>query len=504
MRGREAIYLSGSDENQSYVVTKARQKGWTPRDTADRFADRVEAAFAALAIEPTVFARPASSRYHTRFCQEFFARLLANGKIERRTTPTLHCESCKRYLFEAHVSGTCPHCGHGSDGSACEDCARPNDCIDLLDPRCNQCGATPTVVETERFFFPLSRYEGLLRAYLSSVAMSPHMRALCETMLTDGLPDIAVSHLADWGIEVPVEGFSNQVIYVWFEMCPGYLAASQQAADRSDAFSSWEDIWKAPDTEIVQFFGFDNGYFHALLFPALLMAYDPQIRLPSVFVTNEFYLLDGQKFSSSREHAIWATDFAARQPADWVRFYLSLDRPECRRTNFTEVGYHSTISRELEGAWLPWLRGVGQRAIDEFDGLAPATATYTAAQKRFFGKLLGLIAAMEEALDLTSFSPPQSVGVLCDLVHTSAAFGATEAYLKGVDALRHERRTAVALELAAVRTLATLAAPVLPSLAGQLWQALGFLDDGPQRWATAPTFIPVGQDVSCLSCLSPW
>ena len=118
MRGREAFYVSGSDENRSYVVTKARKKGWTPRSTAELFGDEVERGLAALENQPRVLARPSTSPYHTRFCQEFFARLHADGKLERRTSPSLHCDQRDRYLFEAHVSGICPHCGQSSDGSA--------------------------------------------------------------------------------------------------------------------------------------------------------------------------------------------------------------------------------------------------------------------------------------------------------------------------------------------------------------------------------------------------
>jgi methionyl-tRNA synthetase len=504
LRGNDVRFVTGSDENQSYVVTKARERRWTPAATARVFGDQVERGLALLGIQPQVFARPSTSPHHVRFCQEFFARLHATGKLERRTSPALYCETCHRYLFEAHVSGDCPHCGHSSDGLACEDCARPNDCVDLVDPRCKQCHGTPGTRDVERLYFPLGAYESRLRAYLGSVTMPPHMRALCETMLAAGLPDIAVTHVADWGIPVPVAGFPDQVIYVWFEMCPGYLAATQQASETDDQLAGWEDVWKDPDAEIVQFFGFDNGYFHALLFPALLMAYDPSIRLPRTFVTNEFYLLDGEKFSSSREHAIWATDFAESQPADWVRFYLSLDRPQGRRTNFTMAAYQGTVQAQLSGLWMGWLADLARRVSDEFDGRAPVTATYTVEHRRFYRRLTKLIEQMEEALDWRTFSPPDATRVLGELVAAASSFGVSEASLAGIDSRRSDRRTAIALELAAARLLATLAAPVVPGLAGQLWRALGFPDEGSRQWEAVPAFVPGGQDVRGLGQLDPW
>ena len=119
--------------------------------------------------------------------------------------------------------------------------------MDLLEPRCKQCVATTSVRNVERLYFPLSKYESQLRDYLASVTMSPHMRALCQTMMKNGLTDLPVTHLTDWGINVPVAGVEGQVIDVWFEMCPGYLAAAQQATDQDDLMQSWEDIWKDPE-----------------------------------------------------------------------------------------------------------------------------------------------------------------------------------------------------------------------------------------------------------------
>ena len=496
--GREVYSITGSDENQSYVVTKAAQKGWTAGETAARFGDGVEGALAALGIETDVYARPSTSPHHARMCQEFFSRLHDAGALELRTAPSLFCDACDRYLFEAHVSGLCPHCGHGSDGCACEDCARPNDCVDLVEPRCNGCGAVPAVRDVARFYFPLSRYEEQLREYVRSVRMTPHMLSLCEQMIADGLPDIAASHVADWGIPVPVEGFEDQVIYVWLEMCPGYLAATQQLADASESLSGWEDLWKDEDAEIVQFFGFDNGYFHALLFPALLMAFDPAVRLPSGFVTNEFYLLDGEKFSSSREHAIWAREFAEHEPADAIRFFLSLDRPEHKRTSFTLGEYETRVQAELLDGWLPWLSGLGRRVVDEFGGLAPGTSSYTTAHEVFFRSLTRRIRQLEDALGPAGFSPAQAARALCELAGDAERLGAAEQHAAGAAGLTAERRTAVALELAAARCLATMAYPLVPDLSARLWAALGFEDERPRRWDPTVAFVPAGQDVSGL------
>ena len=129
-------------------------------------------------------------------------------------------------------------------------------------------------------------------------------------------------------------GFEEQRLYVWFEMAPGYLAATADLP-QSDGAQGWRPYWADADAEVVQFFGFDNGYFHALLFPALMMAYSPSIRLPTTFVVNEFYQLDHQKISTSRNHAIWGAEFVPEVTADVARYYLAFTAPEREQTTFT-------------------------------------------------------------------------------------------------------------------------------------------------------------------------
>src|SRR5205814_417630 len=113
-----------------------------------------------------------------------------------------------------------------------------------------------------------------------------------EAMLKAGLPEIVMCHPADWGITVPVSGFEGQRIYVWFEVAAGLLSASQQLSQKLGLSEGWKEFWRNDDVEVVQFCGFDNGYFYGMLIPALLLAYDPEIKLPTAILLNEFYRLD--------------------------------------------------------------------------------------------------------------------------------------------------------------------------------------------------------------------
>jgi methionyl-tRNA synthetase len=501
MTGTEVAYLSGADDHQSYVVRKGGQQGLAPRAVCERYTAEIERSLELAAIDMDLFARPSTSPHHRRFVQELFTKLHDAGDIHARQAPSLWCVSCDRYLFEAHVGGSCPHCGSGSDGCACEACGRPNDCVDLRDPKCKRCGASPEVREVERLYFRLGRYEAALRDYWTRARMPPHLIAICEHMLQGGLPDVAVSHVTDWGIPVPVPGFAGQCVYVWFEMAPGYLAATQEMLDARGGGASWRDLWCSDGAEVVQFFGIDNGWFHAVLFPAVWAAYDPAIRPPSTFVVNEFYRLEGDKFSTSRNHAIWVSDFLATESADAARFYLTLDRPEHRETSFSLDEYRRTVHAELTLGWQAWLRGLGRKAVAEFDGKAPVTGAYSSEHRAFFALVHELIARCGACYSSASFSSVGAVRCARELARAACEFGSAQDFLRGVAARRDERRTAVALELMAANALAMLASPLLPGFAARLRRALGWQTDEP-RWNAQPEFLPGGQDVRALAEVS--
>ncbi|HEX2090819.1 MAG TPA: FAD-dependent oxidoreductase [Longimicrobiaceae bacterium] len=481
LRGREVRYLCGSDDHQSYVTLKAEQTGSTPARVATRYASAIASTLEAAEIRMDLFVRHSESPRHRSRVRDFFATLYANGALEEREAPSLYCETCERYLFEAFVKGGCPHCGTPTGGNACEVCGRPNDCVELESPECRRCGRPASVRTFRRLYFPVGRWTEELREHLSRSRMSPRLRALAERMIEDGLPDVSVSHLADWGIPVPVPGYEEQRIYTWLEMLAGYLSAAQESFGR--------DVWQG-DAEVVQFFGIDNGWYHALLYPALLLAHGGY-RPPETFVSNEFYRLDGLKFSTSRMHAIWGREMLAVVPADAVRFYLACSGPEAEQTNFTVADFEATVHRELVEGWQGWLHGLGARVAEECGGEVPGEGPLTPEHHRFLARLARLRERMEEAYEAATFSPRSAARTLSDLVQASRSFGSTESAWAGVRGRRAERRAGLALELTAARALATLAWPLLPVFAGRLLEALR-IPLAPGAWDEALSPVPAG------------
>lgn len=474
--GQGGLFLTGSDVHQSYVPTKARRDGVEPLEMAEGFADEIARIFASADFAPDAYVRPWRSELHRDIVHEFFARLHARGALRVRTEQALFCAGCDRYLFEAHLTGKCPHCGAASDGNSCENCALPNQVTDVVEAVCNACGGRPEERPVERLVFPLGEYAERLSAFHAATVMSPQLEALCADMIERGLPDIPVGHPTDWGLEMPVPGFEGHRVYVWAEMMPGYfaeLAESLRASGRDP--EEWRTVWNGPETEIVQFFGFDNGYFHALLQPALLMAYDPGFQLPRALLTNEFYQLGSSKFSTSRRHAIWGGDLLAAVPASVARFVLAHDRPENERTSFSWDRFHELADGELAGRWQSWLTDLFARIETQAGGLVPAGGAQPS-QERFLRLLERIADDCLTAYSAEHFSPRRATRLLCELVSCARDFAAAQSRTR--DSGR--ATAALAAEAAAARTLAQLAHPVMPAFASRLWTALG--GEGAPRW----------------------
>ncbi|MFJ5726876.1 class I tRNA ligase family protein [Streptomyces paradoxus] len=494
--GADVLTLTGIDDNQSYTEAFAVREGVTAATTASWFGDRIVRAWERAGLRYDVIGRPDRDAPHRELTARMFRQLYEQGDIVARTRPLPYCGPCERWAFEAYVAGTCPHCGTRSCGNACEVCGRPNDCADLGDPVCTVCGTPCETRDCERLYLPLERHTETLRGFWAENRMNGHLTDLCHTMAAEGLPEIAVSHPASWGLPVPVQGFEDQRVYVWFEMAAGYLAAGAAGAD-SGPRGPW-----GGGRRVVQCFGYDNGYFHAVLFPAVMRAFDPGVPLPTDFVSNEFYRLDGLKFSTSRRHAVWLLDVLDDVPADHLRIQLNWERPAVEQTDFTWDSFDTRVNRGALTRWHRWLVDLARRceaadATPTAPGSSPPAgpAATVARLRRGTDETLRAVA---EAYRPESFAPDQVLDRLDLLVRQAAATGTDLERLAGRPGGLHEALVeCVRAELAAAAAFAAGLYPVAPAMAQQLWTALGCpgsVEENGLRWAAlAPSDVKVGE-----------
>jgi methionyl-tRNA synthetase len=364
--GREALYGTGMHFTQNYVVTAARRLGVVPEDLRERSAEQVQQTFTAMGVEVDGFGC-IGDRF-TKLVTDFYGRLHGLGLLELRTVRFPYLPSTGEYLMDAYLTGECPFCLADGCAGICESCGLPIAPGDLIDPRSTVRPDEPLEHrEADILVFPVERYRAELEAYFARTPMRPGMARLIESALASPLPDFPITQPASWGIPAPFPEVAGQVIYPHMEGMPWSMFTTALAAEKRGAVLTADDeLWQADaGTTVVYFLGLDATYPFAIVGTAMLTALGEHV-LPSQYITNEFYELANEKFSTSRGHVVSGRELAAEVPRDLIRFHLCATSPEYQRTDFTHEALLRVSETRLTG---PWNRVAA--AVDEWVDRGP-------------------------------------------------------------------------------------------------------------------------------------
>jgi len=344
LAGNEVLMVSGSDEHGTPITVRADQEGKTPKEIADRYHDVLLWCWEKLGISWDLYTRTGTDN-HRQVAQDMFKRLLEQGYIFEDTTPHLYCETDKRSLPDRYVEGRCPNCSFDrARGDQCDNCGRPLDALDLGNPRCRLCGGEPVVRQSAHFFLALDKFSDRLREWVSEQHhWRPNVRNFTLGMIDEGLKPRPITRDITWGVPIPLPGYEDKRIYVWFEAVCGYLSASKEWAARKGEPDAWRRFWDADSgVKAYYFIGKDNIPFHTIIWPAMLMGYGG-LALPFDVPANEYLNFKGQQFSRGRNWAVWLPDYLERHPPDPLRFVLCAEMPETQDNDFTWEKYLSLI-----------------------------------------------------------------------------------------------------------------------------------------------------------------
>lgn len=347
MIGNEVTYVSGSDDHQTYVETTGERLNRSPEDLYETYHKGIKETLKTSAIEVDAFTQPKAG--HDQYILDFVQTLMASGAVKKKKAKFWYCKDHQRYLFEAYVSGLCKNCLAGTCGAICEACGYPNDSYDILDPHCSV-DATHSIEsrEVEAYFLELERFRDQFEAYYASKEglWRPHILQLCRELLSRPLADYPISYPGQYGIPFPIPMETPSVVNVWGEMLPGLVYSTAVAMGITEA--DIEKVWqKDQEHRLVQFLGYDNSYFFAFAHLGMLFAAGEGWIRPEFIITNEFYLLDYRKFSTSQGHVVWADDILKSTPVDALRFFLCSSNPEFHQTNFSEPELQSFIQTQF-------------------------------------------------------------------------------------------------------------------------------------------------------------
>ncbi|MFE0461453.1 class I tRNA ligase family protein [Kitasatospora sp. NPDC058965] len=349
--GRDVLFGTGVHFTQNYIVTTARRLGVDPEELRERSGAQVEQTLGTLAIEADGFVR-FDQRYRLAV-QDFFRRLHKLDKLRLRPVAFPYVARTGEFLTDAYVRGGCPVCLAVGCAGLCETCGHWIASGDLIDPRSTLDPDDEVELrETPVLVLPLEEHRAELTAYFASLTatMRPRLAQLVEELLAEPLPDYPITLPISWGIPAPFPEVADQVIYSDAETIAWSMHGSALAAELRGE-QPGEELWSAAAAPaVVYFFGSDASFAFAVVGVAMLLALGGYA-LPAHFVTNEFYELENEKFSSSRGHVVTGRQLAAEVPRDLIRFYLAATAPDFQRTNFTREAMDRVTGERLVRPW---------------------------------------------------------------------------------------------------------------------------------------------------------
>ncbi len=471
-RGNEVLMVSGSDQHGTPITVRAEQEGRSPEEVAGHFHKEFLECWERLGIGFDLYTTTGTEN-HARVTHDMFLTLLEKGHIYKKSMPLPYCPKDKRFLPDRYVEGTCPYCGHESArGDQCDNCDKTLNPSDLLNMRCRFCGTTPEIRESEHFFLRLSAFTDRLEEWLAD---KQHWRKSVLNwtlgLLNEGLQDRAVTRDIAWGVSIPVEGYENKRIYVWFEAVIGYLSAAKEWAQNGGDAERWRNWWQDPQCKSYYFLGKDNIPFHTIIWPAMLMCYG-DLNLPYDVPASQYITMRGSKASTSRNWAVWLPDYLSRYDPDPLRYYLSVTMPETADTDFTWADFVRRNNDELVATWGNLVHRVLTFTYRHFDGTVPQPGDLDESDRR-------LLQRAEQTLD--------QVGDQLSLCHYRAGIGAAMAMAQEANRYLEEKSpwklikedrqgaaTALYTAIGAINGLKVAFYPYMPFTCQRLHEHLGY------------------------------
>ena len=411
LKGRQVIFVGGSDEHGVPVTIRARKVGISVQQVVDRYHELIKESFSRFGISFDIYSRTTSDIHH-KLASDFFRKLYDEGKFVEQVSEQFYDEQTGRFLTDRNIRGECPRC-HAPEayGDQCEKCGATLSPEELINPYNAETGNPLVKRATKHWYLPLDQYQPWLEKWIleGHKEWRSNVYGQCKSWLDGGLHPRAVTRDLDWGIPVPVEGAEGKVLYVWFDAPIGYISNTKELCDaQPERFGNWETWWKDPETRLVHFIGKDNIVFHCIVFPSMLKAHGDYI-LPDNVPSNEFLNLEGNKISTSKNYAVWLNEYLDEMPGrqDELRYVLTANAPETKDNDFTWADYQARCNNELVAVYGNFVNRALQLTQKYYDGEVPVPGTLTDYDQQTLDEFRGVKEKLEALLEAFKFRDAQ-------------------------------------------------------------------------------------------------
>ncbi|MBO0794201.1 MAG: methionine--tRNA ligase [Ktedonobacteraceae bacterium] len=498
LAGNHVLMVSGSDEHGTPILVDAERQGLTPREFVARYHRQICEVWEKLGISWDLYTETGTEN-HYRITQDFFLTLYDKGYIFQQSMQSPYCPTDRRFLPDRYIEGTCPDCGYNAArGDQCDNCGHTLDPVDLIDPKCRLCGSKDSKIEirlTDHFFLDLPKLQEPLMQWLSKG--KEHWRAntlaFATNWLKEGLKARAITRDLDWGVPIPLEGYDDKRIYVWFDAVIGYFSASVEWAEKQGTPEAWKTWWvpgqASPPVKPYYFIGKDNIPFHTIIWPAMLIGYSNR-NLPYDVPANEFMTMSGAKASSSRGNVIWTRDVLEHYSADALRYYLSATAPEGRDTDFTFDEMIRRNNDELVAAYGNVVHRTLTFLQSRFGGVVPQPQTLREADNAILAEVERGFAQVAQHIERCRFK--DGLNAAMNVARAANRYLDEQAPWKQIKVDLEGAGTTIYVMIQVLSGLRILLCPYLPFSSQKLHEYLGFSGDvSKARWQLE--YVPTGK-----------
>ena len=438
LQGYDVRFLTGTDEHGLKIEQKAQEKGVTPKEYVDEIVQTFKKLWKYMNVDYDQFIRTTDD-YHVESVQKIFKSLYDKGYIYKGEYSGKYCTPCESFWTDSQL-----------DENGC----------------CPECHREVTFAKEESYFFKMSPFADRIEKLLTETDyLQPKTRAteLVNNFIKPGLEDLCVSRTTfKWGI--PVSFDDKHVVYVWIDALSNYISALGYENSRPDEFSKY---WPADVHMVAK----DIMRFHAIIWPAMLMALD--LPLPKHLAVHGWITFNGEKMSKSLGNVVDPFVLGERYGCDAIRYHILREMALGADSSFSNEIMINRINSDLANGFGNLVSRTVAMADKYFKGTLPSGREATDFDEDLKSVVLNTIKEVDEAMNQNRIK--QALESIFKTVDRANKYiDETEPWKLGKNAENNAKLADVLYNLLdSIRIISGLLSPFMPSTMPKVWEQIG-------------------------------
>lgn len=438
MQGYDVMFLTGTDEHGLKIEQKAAEKGVTPKEYVDEVVKTFKKLWSYMNISYDRYIRTTDD-YHIETVQKIFKALYDKGYIYKGEYKGKYCTPCESFWTESQL-----------DENGC----------------CPECHREVTEAKEEAYFFKMSSFAERIEKLLTETDyLQPKTRAteLVNNFIKPGLEDLCVSRTTfKWGI--PVTFDDKHVVYVWIDALSNYISA---LGFWNEQYNDFDKFWPADVHMVAK----DIMRFHAIIWPAMLMALD--LPLPKHLAVHGWITFNGQKMSKSLGNVVDPFILGERYGADAIRYHILREMALGADSSFSNEIMINRINSDLANGLGNLVSRIVAMVDKYFGGTLPADREEGDFDAELIAEAEELRAKVDEFMDKTQIN--NALAEIFKVVSRANKYiDETAPWVLGKDESKKARLATVLYNLLeTIRIVSTLLSNFMPTTMPKVWEQIG-------------------------------